>query len=217
MNNNDAINTLREIKDIMQKSSRFQTISGVSIIVIGIYASIVALGAWILLGQHEPFSWLPEWCGNLLINTPSRTWLAIICAIALVAISFGTVFLMSYNKTKRVNQRFTFDHTVRRSLTAFFVPAVTGGLVCLALLMQGHYGLTSTFMLVFYGLALINCSHFTTSDIALLGSRLRPAAPRHHRLLRGQIWHPLLVPRLRPVAHHLRHLLHPQKSANCRW
>ena len=169
MNNNDAINTLREIKDIMQKSSRFQTISGVSIIVIGIYASIVALGAWILLGQHEPFNWLPDWCGNLLINTPSRTWLAIVCAIALVAISFGTVFLMSYNKTKRVNQRFTFDHTVRRSLTAFFVPAVTGGLVCLALLMQGHYGLTSTFMLVFYGLALINCSHFTTSDIALLG------------------------------------------------
>ena len=41
--------------------------------------------------------------------------------------------------------------------------------MCLALLMQGHYGLTSTFMLVFYGLALINCAHYTTSDIAILG------------------------------------------------
>lgn len=56
MNNNDAINTLREIKDIMQKSSRFQNISGFSIIIIGIYASIVSLGAWLLLGEHEPYS-----------------------------------------------------------------------------------------------------------------------------------------------------------------
>ena len=53
MNNNDAINTLREIKDIMQKSSRFQTISGFSIIIIGIYASIVSVGAWLLMGNHE--------------------------------------------------------------------------------------------------------------------------------------------------------------------
>jgi hypothetical protein len=169
MNNNDAINTLREIKDIMQKSSRFQTISGFSIIIIGIYASIVSVGAWLLMGNHEAYNWMPEWSADYAINTPGRTWVAIVCAALLVAVSFGTVFLMSYFKTKRVNQRFAFDHTVRRCLFHFFVPAVTGGLVCLALLMQGHYGLTSTFMLVFYGLALINCAHYTTSDIAILG------------------------------------------------
>ena len=38
-----------------------------------------------------------------------------------------------------------------------------------AMLMQGHYGLTSTFMLVFYGLALLNASHYTSPAIALLG------------------------------------------------
>ena len=169
MDNNDAINTLREIKDIMNKSSRFQTISGLSIVIIGIYASVVSLGAWLLLGNHQPIGWLPEWCGSFAINTPSRTWFAVVCAAVLVVVSFGTVSLMSYRKTVRVNRRFVFDRTVRRSLLNFFIPAVTGGLVCLALLMQGHYGLTSTFMLVFYGLALINCSHSTTSDLALLG------------------------------------------------
>ncbi len=169
MDNNDAINTLREIKDIMNKSSRFQTISGLSIVIIGIYASVVSLGAWLLLGSHQPIGWLPEWCSGLSINSPSRTWLAVLCAAVLVVVSFGTVSLMSYRKTVRVNRRFVFDRTVRRSLWGFFVPAATGGLVCLALLMQGHYGLTSTFMLVFYGLALINCSHSTTSDLALLG------------------------------------------------
>jgi hypothetical protein len=37
MNNNEAINTLNEIKDLMKKSSRFQTISGLSIIIIGMF------------------------------------------------------------------------------------------------------------------------------------------------------------------------------------
>ncbi len=169
MNNNDAINTLREIKDIMQKSSRFENISGFSIIIIGIYASIVSLGAWLLLGKHEPYSWLPTWSTDFALNTPGRTWTAILCALVLLVVSFGTVCLMSYFKTKRVNHRFVFDHTVRRSLWAFFVPAATGGLLCLAMLQQGHYGITSSFMLVFYGLALINCAHHTTSRLALLG------------------------------------------------
>lgn len=169
MDNNDAINTLREIKDIMQRSSRFQHISGFSIIIIGIYASIVSLGAWLLLGSHEPYGWLPEWTQGFGLNTPSRTWTAIVCAALLVAVSFGTVSLMSYFKMRRAGQRFSFDSAVRRSLVGFVIPAATGGLICLALLIQGHYGLTSTFMLVFYGLALINCSHSTTSDLALLG------------------------------------------------
>ena len=169
MNNNEAINTLNEIKDLMQKSSRFQTISGLSIIIIGIYASIVSLGAWMLLGNHETYSWLPTWSVDFALNTPGRTWTAILCALALVVVSFGTVCVMSYAKTKRQNHHFTFDQTVRRPLFHFFVPAVTGGLLCLAMLLQGHYGLTSSFMLVFYGLALINCSHYTSSSIALLG------------------------------------------------
>ncbi len=172
MDNNEAINTLNEIKELMQKSSRFQTISGLSIVIIGIYATIVSIGAWLLLGPApatDDGTLLGEAAGRLSINTPYRTWVAVGCALALVAVSFGTVCLMSYFKTKRMNQRFTFDQTVRRPLIHFFVPALTGGLLCVAMLLQGHYGLTSTFMLVFYGLALINCSHYTTSSIALLG------------------------------------------------
>ena len=144
MNNNEAINTLNEIKDLMQKSSRFQTISGLSIIIIGIYASIVSLGAWLLLGNHETYSWLPTWSVDFALNTPGRTWTAILCALALVVVSFGTVCVMSYAKTKRQNHHFSFDQTVRRPLFHFFVPAVTGGLLCLAMLLQGHYGLTSS-------------------------------------------------------------------------
>ena len=146
MDNKDALNTLQEIKDLMARSSRFQTISGWSIVLIGIYASIVSLGAWLMFGNHLPYTWLPESIHG-----------------------FTTVSVGSYIHTKRVNKTFAFDQTVRRCLLNFFVPAVAGALFCVAMLVQGHYGLTSSIMLLFYGLALINCSHYTSSSIALLG------------------------------------------------
>lgn len=170
MNTHEALDTLNEIKDLMQKSSRFQTISGLSIVIIGIYASLVSFAAWLLLTPAgASLGWLHDGLSPMSLNTPARTWVAIAAAALLVALSFGTVCVMSYAKTKRQNHHFSFDQTVRRPLFHFFVPAITGGLLCIALLMQGHYGLTSSIMLLFYGLALINCAHYTTSDIALLG------------------------------------------------
>ncbi|MBQ0161461.1 MAG: hypothetical protein KBT28_12680 [Bacteroidales bacterium] len=169
MNSNDALNTLNEIKDIMSRSKRFQTISGGSIIIIGIYASIVALGAWIILGDHAPYGWLPKYWQDFAINTPRHTIVAAAIAAGLVAVSFGTVSILSYLKTKRLNHHFAFDATVRRALANFMVPAVSGALFCVAMLVQQHYGLTSSIMLIFYGLSLINCSHYATSSIAALG------------------------------------------------
>ena len=169
MDKKDAINTLSEIKDLMSRSSRFQTISGWSIVIIGLYASIVALGAWLLLGSHEPYPWLPQWAQQFSLNTPAHTLVAIGVAAVLVVVSFLTVCIGSYIRTVRVGHTFAFDQTVRRCLINFFVPAVAGALFCVAMLVQGHYGLTSSIMLIFYGLALINCHHYTSSSIAALG------------------------------------------------
>mgnify|MGYP003294445294 CR=1 FL=1 len=169
MENNEALNTLNDIKDLMEKSSRFQSISGLSIILIGLYATLVSVGAWLLWGNHGPISWLPDCCSNISINSPLRTKIAILFAILLLIISFSTVCLLSYRKTKRQNGTFSFNATVRRPLLHFSIPMLTGGLFCLAMLLQQHYGLTSSIMLIFYGLALINCHHYTNSSIAILG------------------------------------------------
>ena len=91
MDNKDALNTLQEIKDLMARSSRFQTISGWSIVLIGIYASIVSLGAWLMFGNHLPYTWMPESIQGFTINTPSHTINALIAAAVLVVVSFTTV------------------------------------------------------------------------------------------------------------------------------
>lgn len=169
MKQNEAIDSLREIKDLMDKSSRFRSISGPSIIIIGLYATLVSLAAWALWGSHDAYEWLPSWCSNFSINSPYRTTVAIVASIVVALVSAVTVFLMSIAKAKRNDPRFSFNAIARRPMLHFMVPAVAGGLLCLALLMQGHYGLTSSMMLVFYGLALVNCHHYTTSKLALLG------------------------------------------------
>ena len=168
MENNEALNTLHEIKELMEKSSRFQSISGWSIIIIGLLASVVSAGAWTLLLPHEGLSWMPEDWNGLLINSPYRTLIASACAVALLVVSFAVVCLGSYRMMKRQEGQ-EFGKAVRRPLFHFSVPMVVGGLLCVAMLLQGHYGLTSTFMLVFYGLALLNASHYTSRAIALLG------------------------------------------------
>lgn len=169
MENKEALNTLNEIKDLMEKSSRFQSISGLSIVIVGLLASVVSAGAWLMLLPHSDISWLPTTCNGILINSPFRTKIAVFSALLLLVISFSTVSFFSLHKMKKQRGAVSFDSTLRRCLFHFCVPMVVGGLLCAAMLLQGHYGLTSTFMLVFYGLALINCSHYTSSSIAMLG------------------------------------------------
>lgn len=169
MENKEALNTLNEIKDLMEKSSRFQSISGLSIVIVGLLASVVSAGAWLMLLPHSDISWLPTTCSGFLINSPFRTKIAVFSALLLLVISFSTVSFFSLHKMKKQNGAVNLDSTLRRCLFHFCVPMIVGGLLCAAMLLQGHYGLTSTFMLVFYGLALINCSHYTSSSIAMLG------------------------------------------------
>ena len=76
---------------------------------------------------------------------------------------------MAYLKAKRHHLRFTMDTTMRRLLINFFIPMIAGGLLCIALLTQQHYGLVSSITLIFYGLALINSSHFSYPALRYLG------------------------------------------------
>lgn len=156
MENKEALNTLNDIKEMMERSSKFKVISGLSIVIVGILASLVSAYIHFCLGDYH-------------INTPAKWRTTIIIALCLLVVAFLTVFIMAFLKAKRLNLRFTYEPTMRRLLFNFFIPMVAGGLLCTALLMQQHYGLVSSITLIFYGLALINCSHFSYTDLSYLG------------------------------------------------
>ena len=147
MENKEALNTLNDIKDMMERSSKFKAISGLSIVIVGVLASIAAAYIHFVLGNYS-------------INTPSKLHITVIVALSLLAVAFMIAFVMAYLKAKRQQLRFTFDATMRKLLVNFLIPLVAGGLFCFALLKQEYYGLTSSVMLIFYGLALISSRDF---------------------------------------------------------
>ena len=156
MENREALNTLNDIKEMMERSSKFKAISGLSIVIVGVLASIAAAYIHFVLGNYS-------------INTPSKLHTTVIVVLSLLAVAFMTAFVMAYLKAKRQQLRFTFDATMRNLLLSFLVPLVVGGLFCFALLIQEHYGLTSSVMLLFYGMALIGSSHFSYPSLRYLG------------------------------------------------
>jgi len=75
---------------------------------------------------------------------------------------------MSQRKAKKTGMRF-WNNTSKELLRSLFIPLIPGGLLCLILLSQGYYGLVAPTCLIFYGLALIQASVVTFSEIRYLG------------------------------------------------
>lgn len=162
MNNQEALNTLNDIRAMMEKSTRFVSLSGLSPIIIGVYACIAAAVAYHILGSDAPVPMLK-------INTPAKLQLLTAAALLLIAVSLTTVLLLCRRKARRNGSKLVFDFNTRRLLWNFFLPLAVGGVLCLALLWQCHYGLTSSIMLIFYGIALVSASNYTYSNTRYLG------------------------------------------------
>ena len=192
MENKEVISTLSEIKNLMEKSSKFLSLSGLSAIFVGIYAFIGAYIAYYILD--------PTKITTLNINTPYRLQIIVILALILLTISLITAFYLSWIKAKKNGLRLRLDSISIRLLINFFVPLLAGGILCFSLLLQQHYGLTSSIMLIFYGIALINGS---LSGVRRIDIRVdRQLCPRIRIAFLG-CW-------IRTISYHLRSLLLPE-------
>lgn len=172
MNNKEVFSTLSDIRNMMEKSSKFLSLNGLSAIFVGIYACISAIIAHFILGPDDllqPDSFPFTGISMLNINTPYKLRILLLFAVILILICLCTVILMSHYKAKKGNQKLQLDHTAKRLLWNFFLPLVAGGILCISLIWQQHYGLTSSIMLIFYGIALINASNYTYSNTKYLG------------------------------------------------
>lgn len=79
MENKEALDTLHDIKELMEKSTKFMSISGISAILVGIYACIGTGLAYFILNKQDSFDTL----FNIpLLNINTTYQLASICLIA---------------------------------------------------------------------------------------------------------------------------------------
>ena len=159
MNNEDYLKDISEIKNLMNKSSRFISLSGLSGILAGVYALIGAAAAYYLVANSVR--------GYLILDgTVFRICVAILIAVAILSI--GTGIFLTTQKAKKNGEK-VWDSSSKRLLFNFLIPLVTGGLYILIILNQERYGHTAALMLIFYGLALVNASKYSLGDIRYLG------------------------------------------------
>jgi hypothetical protein len=170
--NQQPLDTLQDIKRIMERSSRFISLSGLS----GVAAGICALaGAWfaqIELGRYnvENGSGFNGNRGEYIFKDGHqylRNNLLLIAVITFAA-AFILSFFFTYLRSKKTNTP-VWDRTARRVMINVAIPMVAGGIYLLALVNANNYAFIAPGCLLFYGLALVNASKYTLNEIRYLG------------------------------------------------
>lgn len=164
MEENKIQQDLSSIRNMMERSSKFISLSGLSGILAGVYALIGAGVAYYLTGRPTPAG-LVEGILSIIQNIK---YLIEIGFIVLVA-SIATGFILTYRKAKRKGQSI-WGKASRALLFNMSIPILAGGALVIILLYQGgNLGLLLPTTLIFYGLALVNASNFTFTDVKYLG------------------------------------------------
>jgi hypothetical protein len=148
----EYIEEIKSIKRIMEKSSRFLSLSGLS----GIFAGSAAF----LGGTAAQIA--------ILKNTGGMRIMLIIDAIVVLFLAIGTSLYFSYRKSVRQGLQI-WTPISKRFLLNFLVPLASGGLFIIILYIQNQWQLIVPSMLIFYGLALINAGKFTYGEVFYLG------------------------------------------------
>ena len=164
----EQLEALKDIRKMMQESSRFLSLSGLS----GVFAGVYALaGAWLGHNVISTFNaGYPRGCDNFEVAYKTlQLQIVAICLVVLV-MSIGTAYFFTAKKARKHHQNL-FDKTSMRLLISMLVPLVAGGLFCFALLLQKNAFvlMVAPAMLLFYGTALVNSGKYTVHDIRFLG------------------------------------------------
>jgi hypothetical protein len=159
---------LQAIRDIMERSSKFLSLSGLSGIFAGVCALIGAAFAWFVIldsGKIQFDEYLLS-VGASPFNQVNIN-LGIDAIIVLLAAILGA-FYFSYRKAQKSGQKLWTSST-RRLLGHLFIPLVSGGIFVLILVFRNNNDLVTSAMLIFYGLSLVNAGKFTLGEIHYLG------------------------------------------------
>ena len=164
----DPLAQLTEIRAIMERSSKFISLSGLS----GVGAGVVAL-AGTAVAHYYLREELGEQGYQRLFATSAAERLAALpflagLAAGMIVLALLVAAFFTLRRTRREGLRSLWTAPARRLALALALPLVAGGLFCLKLYLSGAPELVVPGMLVFYGLALLNGSKYTLDEIKYL-------------------------------------------------
>lgn len=163
MTKEQYLEDLKDIKDIMTRSSRFISLSGLSGVFAGVFALIGAYLAYQTVYYQQSYV---DYRTAVIDLESVLKLIGIATGVIVLSFVFGIYFTTKKAKEKRQK---LWDRSTRLLLINLFIPLIAGGILCLMLLLKGYIGFVAPFTLIFYGLALVNASKYTLSQIKSLG------------------------------------------------
>ncbi|ULQ51112.1 hypothetical protein [Flavihumibacter fluvii] len=161
--NISGLDTLQDIRKMMEKSSRFISLSGWSGMAAGTCALIgAAVGRHRIMTYYEREFGQPGQCDDCL-----KTDLISMAAVVFLSALFSAL-LFTYLRSKKDGVAI-WGPTSRRLLWNTVIPMGIGAIFIARLLQQHQYDLVPAASLVFYGLALLNGSRYTLGEVQWLG------------------------------------------------
>ena len=155
---------IASIRNMMERSVKFISLSGISGVLAGVYALAGATIAYFMIYYpYSPFGFRFYYVNeqSVILN------LLIVAALALI-LSIGTGYLLSSRKARKLGTSI-WNKPSKQLLTDLLVPLMTGGLFILILLSRGYFVVVASACLIFYGLSLIYASRNTYKEIQYLG------------------------------------------------
>ena len=160
----EYIKDLTEIRSMMERSSKFLTLTGWPGILAGIYALAGAFIGYRLFYSSD----------ETVYNSFERQELTenilniFLLALVVLVLAVGTAIYIPYRKSKLSGERL-WTASARRMVVNMAIPLLTGGVFILILFSKGLIGLIAPLTLIFYGLALLNASKYTYEEVKILG------------------------------------------------
>lgn len=154
MGENDVLNDLSRIRSLMEKSTRFISISGNSGILVGVYALLVS---GYLISEY-----------GTAVDVSGGIAKPALLALGLLLASVVTGLVLARNKARRSRQP-VWNVTSRSLLNAIVMPLAAGGIFAAGLAAQEVYFAIIPVFLIFYGMALFSGSFYTFREIRYIG------------------------------------------------
>jgi uncharacterized membrane protein YidH (DUF202 family) len=161
----DYTRDVTEIRSMMQRSTKFLSLTGWSGIMAGIYA---VLGAYFANKFISNNSDSENYDSINLLELSGSALNLFLLAVSILILAIGTALFLSYRKTRKINEKL-WNPSARRLVISMAIPLVTGGIFIVLLLSNGMFDLIVPSTLIFYGLSLSSASNFTYDEIKFLG------------------------------------------------
>lgn len=155
---------IQQIRSMMEDSTRFVSLSGLSGIGAGVVALLGAAYTYNYLSSQEIYRW-----GEAMYRADKSQLFELIgiaLVILLAAIAVSSFFTI--RRTKREGKEI-WSRPTQRMLLNLVVPLVAGAIFCVQLAWYGHPGHVAPATLIFYGMALMNAGKYTLREVRYLG------------------------------------------------